>query len=67
MGYSGLAAQRGDPGSNGGATISVFDACVFEKPTIVLYGSRRLMCLIVQLRKIVMRGGVVRCKVQRSK
>src|SRR5882672_12246077 len=60
----GDSGQRGNPGSNRGRPIRMLGARVLEKQPVVLYGARRLVGLIVQLRKIVMRGSISGCTVQ---
>ena len=57
--------QRGNPCSNGGRARSAYSvpACS-RNNAVVLYGSRRLVRLIVQLRKIVMRRSICRGSVQ---
>ena len=59
-GHSGILVSAAIRARTRRRAIRMLGARVFEKPPVVLDGARRLICLIVQLGKIVMRGGISR-------
>src|SRR5215218_2810728 len=61
----GRSGQHGYPGSDGGRARGAFRTGGVEERAVVLDGARRLVSLIVQLSKIVMRRGIPRSNRQR--